>query len=163
MPSHDRKNTSGKRADTTKLIARNRKASHNFELGDRFEAGIALLGAEVKSLRLGKMNVSDAYASPSRGEIILKNLHISPYSAAHDSLDPDRPRRLLLHKREIRILTEAVERQGLTIVPVSFYFKNGKAKVELALARGRKKYDKREKLAKQDSDRQIARATRKDR
>lgn len=146
-----------------KIIVRNRKARHDFEIRDTIEAGIELLGSEVKSLRNGKVNISDAYAFVEDGQVFLKNLHISPYAmATDDNLDPLRLRRLLLHKREIRKLKVQTEQRGLTLIPLSIYFKGKVAKIELALAVGRKKYDKRQAIAKSEADRRIKRATRKD-
>ena len=131
----------------------------DYEILDRKEAGIELLGTEVKSLRAGKINISDAYASVKDGEIFLQNLHISPYEfAGQQSHDPNRLRKLLLHKKEIRRLAQAIEEKGLTLVPIRFYFKGPYVKVELAVARGRKKYDKREVIARKEAQRDIDRA-----
>ncbi len=141
------------------MIARNRKARHDYEIIDTYEAGISLIGSEVKSLRLGKVNISDSYATVTKGQAFLKNLHISPYAMATvNAHEPLRIRRLLLHKREIRKLTRALDEQGLTIVPLALYFKKGLVKIELAVARGRKKFDKREAQSKRDSDRAMQRA-----
>jgi SsrA-binding protein len=152
-----------KQADNIKVIARNRKARHDYQIRDTFEAGIELLGTEVKSIREGKINISDAYAIVENDQVYLKNLHISPYrqdtSGGHDPL---RTRRLLLHKREIRKLWMQTEQRGMTLVPLSIYFKGKVAKIELALAVGRKKYDKRQAIAKSEADRRIKRAMRKD-
>jgi SsrA-binding protein len=143
-------------------IVTNRKAFHDYEIMDRREAGIELQGSEVKSLRLGKVNLSDSYASVEKGEVILYNLHISPYEmAARDGHEPLRPRRLLLHKREIRRLFSATEEKGFTLIPLRIYFKGPMIKIELAIARGRKKYDKREKTAEKEADRAIERAMRR--
>ncbi len=158
-------NEKKKQADDAKLqfIVRNRKAWHDYEVLERFEAGISLMGSEVKSMRLGKVNVSDSYATIIDGEVLLKNLHVSPYEmATTNSHEPLRQRRLLLHKREIRKLMKATETKGLTLVPLALYFKNGKVKVELAIARGRKRYDKREALAKRESERDMQRASKRD-
>jgi len=145
------------------IIVRNRKARHDYEILERFEAGISLMGSEVKSMRLGKVNVSDSYATIINGEVFLKNLDISPYEMARtNSHEPLRQRRLLLHKREIRKLTKATETKGLTLVPLTLYFKSGKVKIELAIARGRKKFDKREALAKRESERDMQRAAKRD-
>jgi SsrA-binding protein len=152
-----------KDADKTKIIVRNRKARHDFDIRDTIEAGIELLGCEVKSIRDGRVNISDAYAYIEDGQVFLKNLHISPYAmAADESIDPLRLRRLLLHKREIRKLRVQTEQRGMTLIPLSIYFKGKVAKIELALAVGRKKYDKRQAIAKSEADRKIKRATRKD-
>jgi len=142
----------------TKTVATNRKAFHEFEIIERFEAGIALQGTEVKSLRAGHINFRDSYARVKEGELWIVSMHISVYD--HGSIwnhDPLRPRKLLMHKREIRRLISKIEERGLTLVPLSLYFKNGKAKIELALARGKKIYDKRKDIAKRDSDREAQR------
>jgi SsrA-binding protein len=142
-----------------KLIAENRRARHDYHLLDRFEAGIVLTGTEVKSLREGQANLRRAYADPRGSELWLVNAHISPYEqgsmAQHD---PDRDRKLLLHRREIDSLAEQVNEKGLTIVPTRLYFKDGRAKVELAVARGKETRDRRREIAKRDADRQIERA-----
>lgn len=149
--------------DNIKLIARNRKAFHDFDIQDRFEAGIELMGAEVKSLRDGKINLGDAYATVERGQLILKNLHITPYKmAAQLDLDPLRPRRLLMHRREINRLAEKIEQKGMSLVLLSLYFKKRIAKVELGLGQGRKKYDKRQAIAKADAERRMKQATKRD-
>lgn len=151
------------RSDNVKTIARNRKARHEYEVSQTFEAGIELRGSEVKSLRAGKVNLSDAYAVVENGEVILRNLHINRYPMAQDlELDPDRPRRLLLHRREIRKIQQKTQQRGMTLIPLHLYFKGPMAKVELALAIGRKKYDKREAIAKADAQRRMTQATRRD-
>lgn len=145
-----------------KIIARNRKALRDFDIQDRFEAGIELMGAEVKSLREGKINLGDAYAFVERGQLFLKNLHITPYKmAAQVDIDPLRIRRLLMHRREINRLSIKIEQRGMTLVLLSLYFKNRLAKVELGLGQGRRKYDKRQAIAKADADRRMKQATRK--
>ena len=133
-------------------IVRNRKALHDYHIIDKWEAGIALAGSEVKSLREGKANLRDAYGKIAYGEIYLVNVHISPYDpAARDNHDPRRERKLLLHKSEIRRLIGKVEEKGLTLVPLAIYFNaKGKVKVELALAEGKKKYDKRAAIKEKD-------------
>jgi len=144
-----------------KLIARNRKARFNFELLERFEAGLVLLGSEVKSLRAGRCNLGDAYADIRDGEIWLRNLHISPYEqAGRMNHDPLRPRKLLMHRREIRRLASKVAEKGLTLIPVSLYFKKGKVKCELALAKGKKVYDKRAAAADEDVKKKMRQAMR---
>ncbi len=144
-----------------KIIVTNRKAFRDYEILDRREVGVELRGTEVKSLRAGKVNISDSYASVENGEVILFNLHISPYEmAGQESHDPLRPRRLLLHKREIGRLYEATAEKGLTLVPLRIYFKGPYVKIELATARGRKMYDKREVAARKEADRSIERALR---
>ena len=144
-------------------VARNRKAMHNFEILETIEAGVSLMGSEVKSIRSGKLNISDSYAFPGDGELILKNLHISAWeSAGAESHDPLRPRRLLLHKKEIRKLTQMVAEKGLTIITLAIYFRNGKVKVELGVGRGRKKHDKRQAIADKESERMIRRESKRD-
>ncbi len=141
-----------------KIIAVNRKARHDYEVIDTFEAGIVLLGTEVKSLRAGKANLKDSYARIRNGELWLFGLHISPYShGSYNNHVPERDRKLLLHKYEIRRLIGKVEEAGLTLVPLKLYFKNGKVKVQLGLARGRKQYDKRQVIAKREADRDLRR------
>jgi len=145
-----------------KLIASNRRARHEYELLERVEAGIVLVGPEVKSLRDGKASLTDSYASFRRGEAWLHHLHISPYpQAARSNPDPKRDRKLLLHRREIARLEGRVSERGLTLVPLSLYFRDGRVKVELALARGRRTHDKREAIRERESDRELARATRR--
>ena len=144
------------------IIARNRKARHDYEILDTFEAGVSLLGPEVKSLRLGKVNLSDSYVTMDADGLIVKNLHISPYEMATvGHQDPLRPRRLLLHKREIRKISKQLSEKGLTAVPLSLYFKNSRVKIELAVVRGRKKYDKREAVARREAEREAKRAVRR--
>jgi len=136
-----------KEGDERKVIATNRKARHEYTIIETSEAGIELRGSEVKSLRAAKAQLVDAYASIDDGQIFLRQLHISPYDAAsYDNHDPTRTRRLLMHKSEIRRLKSKLEEKGLTMVPLSLYFSKGKVKVELALVRGRREYDKRDKL-----------------
>ena len=145
------------------VVTRNRRARHTYQVVGSLEAGIELRGCEVKSLRDGKVNLSDSYAVVESGQVFIKNLHISPYKmAAGESPDPTRPRRLLLHKREIRKLFAKTEHQGMTLIPLAIYFKGKIAKVELALAVGRKKYDKRQAIAKAEASRRIKQAVRKD-
>jgi len=139
-----------------RVLASNRKAYHDYFLDDAQEAGIVLTGTEIKSIREGKMNLRDSYVQIRGGQAFLVNAHISPYSQGNRANpDPRRDRKLLLHKREIRRLQAAVQEKGLTIVPLKVYLKNNRAKVEIALARGKKLYDKREAIAKRDSDRQL--------
>lgn len=142
-------------------IAKNRRARHDYSILDTYEAGLVLTGSEVKSLRDGKANLSDAYGIVRNGEIFLLNLHISPYErASYNNHEPTRTRKLLLHKREIRRLIGAVERQGLTLVPLELYFKRGVAKVAMALGKGKKQHDKRDAEKQRDADREIARVVR---
>ena len=141
-------------------VAQNRKARYDYDILDTFEAGVALRGSEVKSLREGKVQLRDAYARVEGGEVWLHGAHVSPYAFATSfgAHDPDRPRKLLLHRREIDELGERTQQEALTLVPLSVYFKDGRAKVELALARGRKTYDKRHAIADRDAKREAARA-----
>jgi SsrA-binding protein len=142
-------------------IAKNRRARHDYTIIDTYEAGLVLSGSEVKSLRDGKANLSDAYGIVRDGEIFLINLHISPYErASYNNHEPTRTRKLLLHKREIGRLIGAIERQGLTLIPLELYFKRGIAKVAIALGKGKKQHDKREDAKARDADREIARAVR---
>ncbi len=148
-----------------KVVCRNKKAYHDYTIESKFEAGLVLSGPEVKSLRAGKANLKDGYAQiDENGEAILHNVHISQYShATHNPNDPLRVRKLLLHKRELRKLIGKLQEKGLALIPLSIYFKeNGKAKVELGLARGKKLYDKRAALKKKQSDREVERALRRD-
>jgi SsrA-binding protein len=142
-----------------KLIAENRRARHDYHFLDRFEAGLVLGGSEVKSLRQGQAVLQRAYADARDGELWLVGLHIPPYKQASMAPhDPDRDRKLLLHRREIDRLRGRVQEKGLTLVPTRLYFKDGRAKVELALARGKELHDKRRDIAKREADRQIERA-----
>jgi SsrA-binding protein len=143
------------------VIATNRRAHFDYEILETVEAGIALLGPEVKSLREGRANLVDAYATVRRGEALLVHLHISPYQqAGRDNPDPRRDRRLLLHRAEIRRLTGKLAERGFTLVPLRLYWKNGRAKVELGLARGKRRHDKRETIKRRESDRELQRAKR---
>lgn len=142
-----------------KVIATNRKAGRDFTLEDRREAGLVLMGTEIKSIRAGRVNLSDGYVQPRDGELWLFNVHIAPYDpAGRYGHEARRPRKLLLHRREIDRLTARVHERGYTIVPVRLYLKEGRAKVEIALARGKRKYDKRQAIAKRDAERDIDRA-----
>jgi SsrA-binding protein len=144
----------------TKLIAANRKARRNYEVLETVEAGLVLRGSEVKSLRAAHVQLGDAHARIEGGEVWLVSMHVSPYdhAQAHSGHEPDRRRKLLLHRTEIDRLRSIVDEQHLSLIPLALYFKDGRAKVELALARGRKTYDKREVLAKRDAEREAARA-----
>jgi SsrA-binding protein len=145
----------------TEPIARNKRARHEYHILETWEAGLALTGTEVKALRQGKANLTDAFGVVKDGEVYLLNLHISPYEQGNIfNHDPTRTRKLLLHRREIRRMIGAVERQGLTLVPLELYFKRGRAKVALALAKGKQAHDKREDLRKKDDEREMARALR---
>lgn len=148
-------------ANDVQSIARNRRARHDYLILDTFEAGLVLTGTEVKSLREGKANIGDAYGIVRDGEAFLLNMHIAPYeSRGYANHEPDRTRKLLLHRKEIRRLIGAVERQGLTLVPLELYFKNGVAKVALALGKGKKLHDKRDAERERDAAREIARVAR---
>ena len=143
----------------SKVIASNRKARHDYTILDTYEAGIALMGTEVKSLREGRASLVDAFATVDDGEVWLRNLHIPEYvMGTWTNHTPRRTRKLLLHKGEILRLIGKTKESGLSLVPLSMYFKDGKVKVELALAKGKKAYDKRQTLAKRDAEREIARA-----
>jgi SsrA-binding protein len=148
-------------SDHTKIISQNRKARHDYEILETLEAGVVLNGPEVKSLRLGRANLKDGYARPKGGEVFLHEVHISPYenSPLHEQ-DPTRVRKLLLHKQEIKKLTGKIVEKGLTLVPLKLYFRKGKVKVELALVKGKKLYDKRESIRKRDLDRETERQIR---
>lgn len=142
-----------------KRIAENKKARFDYFIEDSYEAGIVLQGTEVKSLRLGKVNIKDSFARLKDGEIFLHGMHISPYEHGNRfNHDPLRVRKLLLHKREIRKLIGKTKEEGYTLVPLRLYFKNGRAKVEIALAKGKKLYDKRDSIAQKESARRIDRA-----
>lgn len=146
---------------TTRLIAENRQARHEYFVLETVEAGIALVGTEVKSLRNGAVNLKDSYATVSRAmEVWVEGMHVSPYEQGNIfNHDPRRPRKLLLHKREIHRLMGQVQQDGVTLVPLSLYFKSGKVKVQLGICRGKKLYDKRATAAKRDVERVIDRAT----
>jgi len=142
-------------------IARNRRARFDYHLLETFEAGLALTGTEVKSLRSGKASIADAYGVVQGGEVFLLNAHIQPYErGGYVNHEPTRSRKLLLHRREIRRLIGAVEREGLTLIPLELYFKKGVAKVALALAKGKKLHDKRETERQRDAEREMARVGR---
>ena len=144
-----------------KLITSNRRAFHDYEILETVEAGIVLVGPEVKSLREGRANLSDSYAVLRRGEAFLVNAHVSPYDkAGRDNPEPRRERKLLMHRAELSRLGPKLAERGFTLVPLSLYFKAGRAKVELGLARGKKQYDKREALKKREQEREIERAKR---
>lgn len=142
-----------------KLICRNRKAYFEYQVDDLYEAGLVLKGTEVKSLRLGKANIEDSYARFRDGELYLLNAHISPYPhAAGENHDPTRPRKLLLRRRELKRLLGKLTERGYTLIPLKLYFKNEYAKVELALAKGKKKADKRETIRRREEQREMERA-----
>jgi SsrA-binding protein len=148
-----------KKDDSRKIVARNRKARHEYDILESVEAGMELRGPEVKSIRAGEVSFQDAFARVERGEVWLYSLHISPYEQANRAnVDPVRPRRLLLNRREIRHLAQQVDEKGLTLVPLEIYFSRGYAKVTLAVARGRKLHDKREALKRRVQEREAQRA-----
>lgn len=139
-------------------LTTNRKAFHNYFLEEKYEAGIMLLGTEIKSLRSGRVNMGDAYVKPQRGELWLVNAHISAYECSgHTSHEPMRERKLLMHRKEIALLMSKVKEKGLTLIPVRIYLKNDIAKVELSLGRGKKLYDKRDTITKRDTERELER------
>ena len=145
-----------------KVVASNRRARRNYSIVDVFEAGLVLLGSEVKSLREGKMELKDSYGDIRNGEAWLVGAHISQYNFAHEGgHKPERERKLLLHRREIDRIAGQVAEKGLTLVPLQVYFKDGKAKIEVALAKGRSTYDKRHTLREREHDREMERATRR--
>jgi SsrA-binding protein len=149
----------GKVDDESRVVVTNRRARHEYWIEETHEAGIALTGTEVKSLRAGRANLQDAYARVQNGEVWLHHLHISPYAQGNiHNHDPLRTRKLLLHRNEIVRLGQRAEQKGYTLVPLRLYFRNGVAKVELGLARGRHEYDKRERIAERDAERRIAQA-----
>ena len=141
------------------IVANNPKASHDYFLDEKFECGIALVGTEVKSIRNKKVNIKDSFAQLKNGEIILINMHISPYDeGSFSNVSPTRNRKLLLHKKEIAKIYREISQKGVTLVPTSVYFVKNKVKVEIAIAKGKKLYDKRESIAKKDAERKILQA-----
>jgi SsrA-binding protein len=151
-------------SESRKIVATNRRARRNYDVAGSFEAGIALLGSEVKSVRAGQIQLKDAYGAIRDNELWLEKAHIAPYQFAREGgHDPERPRKLLLKRREIDRLIGRVREQGLTLVPMSVYFVHGLAKVELALAKGRRDYDKRRKLVERQQQRDMERALRRGR
>jgi SsrA-binding protein len=150
------------REQGVKVVARNRRARHNYHIEDTFEAGLVLTGTEVKSLRAGRASLAEAFGQISGGELWLHGLHIPEYAqGTWTNHEPRRTRKLLLHRKEIDRLASQVAERGFTIVPLSLYFSGGKAKVELALARGKRTYDKRHDLAQRDAAREVDRALRR--
>lgn len=146
------------RSDGKKIVVQNRKARHDYEIMDRFEAGIVLQGTEVKSLRAGKVNLKDSYALVEAGEVFLHRVYIGAYEeGTYHNHEPERTRKLLLHALEIRRLAGRTQQQGLTLVPLSIYFLRGRAKVELGLGKGKKEYDKRKSLAERQAQREVER------
>jgi SsrA-binding protein len=145
-----------------KTLATNRKAYHNYHIQDSVEAGIVLTGTEIKSIRAGRVSLGDAYVKPESGELWLLNAHIARYEAgSYLSHEPTRPRKLLLHRKQIDNLTSKVLEKGLTLVPLKLYIKDSIAKVEIALAKGKKLYDKRESIARRETEREIGQAIKK--
>ncbi|MDA8353218.1 MAG: SsrA-binding protein SmpB [Firmicutes bacterium] len=141
-----------------KVVARNKKAFHDYHIEDTYEAGIVLTGTEIKSIRQGRVNLKDSYALIDKGEIYLLNMHISPFEQGNRfNPDPTRTRKLLLHKEQISKLIGLTQQKGLTLVPLDLHLRNGFAKVQLALAKGKKLHDKRQAIAKRDADREIRR------
>jgi len=148
----------GSMEDGSRLICQNRKAYHDYEIVETLEAGMVLLGTEVKSLRDGRANLKDSYAKVKKGEVFLYGLHISPYShASYDNHDPERVRKLLLHAYEIKKLLGKTQEKGFSLIPLKLYFKGGRVKVQIALAQGKKSYDKRQSLKKKEERRELDR------
>lgn len=146
-------------SEPKKIITENRKARHDYFIDDEIEAGMVLAGTEVKSLRLGRVNLKDSYAKIKDGEVFVHQMHISPYPFAYyGNHDPLRPRKLLLHKYEIKRLYGKIQEKGFSLIPLRLYFKKGKVKMSLALARGKRKYDKRETIRKRDEQRDMRRS-----
>ncbi len=144
-----------------KVVAQNKKARHDYFVEEAYEAGLALFGTEVKSMRLGRVNLKESYAQAQAGEIFVHGMHISPYEQGNIfNTDPLRPKKLLLHKREIRKLASEVKRQGYSLIPLQVYLKDGRMKLELGLCKGKKSYDKRDDMADRDARRTIERAMR---
>ena len=149
------------RQEGIKVLAQNRKAHHDFFIEERFECGLALFGTEVKSIRLGKVNLKESWAQIRKGELWVEGMHISPYEQGNIfNRDPLRPKKLLMHRREIRKLGAQVDRQGYTLVPLEIYLKDGRVKLQLGLCKGKQVHDKRDSIAKRDSNREIQRVLR---
>ena len=145
--------------DNIKIIAVNKKAYHDYHIEESHEAGIALTGSEIKSIRLGRVNIRDAYAKPENGELWLYNSHVAAYQVGgFINHEPDRRRKLLMHRKQIAQLSEITNQKGLTLIPLRIYIKHGIAKLELGVGRGKKMFDKRETIARRDTDREIERA-----
>lgn len=143
-----------------KVVARNRRAGHDFFLEERLEAGLVLVGSEIKSIRQGKVSLQDGYVEARSGELWLLNVHIAGYEQAgiYGRVDPMRPRKLLMHRKQIRELVARVRERGYTVIPTMVYLKDGRAKVEIAVAKGKRQFDKRQDIAKRDSDREMRQA-----
>lgn len=147
------------RNNSVKNIATNRKARHDYHIDDTYEAGLVLTGTEIKSIRAGRVNLRDSYATLKEGELWLMNTHIAPYDqGSYTNHEPRRPRKLLMHRREINRIAGKIQEKGFTLVPLRLYLKNNLAKVELGLARGKKQYDKRAALREKETRREIDRA-----
>jgi len=145
-----------------KVVVTNRKARHEYEITDSIEAGLVLVGSEVKSLRAGRVNLSDSYARVIKGELWVIGMHVSPYKEASiQNHDPLRERKLLLHRNEIKKLTRKIEEKGFTLIPLKIYFKNNRAKMELGVARGKRQYDKKVTIAQRDAKREMEREQKK--
>ena len=145
------------------IVTKNRKAWHEYTISEEIEAGMVLVGTEVKSLRGGRANLKDAYGKIERGELFIHQMHISPYPFAHyDNHEPLRPRKLLMHKSEIRRLEAKIREKGFSLIPLKVYFKHGKAKITLGLARGKRKYDKRQAIKAREMKREMERVNKKD-
>ena len=141
-----------------KIVATNRKATHDYSIEERYEAGLVLLGTEIKPIRAGQANLREGYVQVREGELFLVNTHIAPYDqAGRDSHDPLRPRKLLMHRKEILKISQRLAERGWTLVPLKIYLKHGRAKIEIGLARGKRQYDKRQTIAERDAARQIER------
>ena len=151
-------------ANQIKIVAKNRKARHDYHIEDTYEAGLVLMGSEIKSIRDNRVSLQEGYVQERGGELWLVNVHIAPYDQASifGHADPLRPRKLLLHRREIAQISARIRERGYTVVPTMIYLSKGRAKVEIALARGKHNYDKRDTIAKRDADRQIRRALKND-
>ena len=148
-------------AEGVKIAARNQKAFHEYFIDEKFEAGIELTGTEVKSIRLGTLSLKEAWCQIKDGQLFIRQMHIAPYEQGNIfNKDPDRPKRLLMHKREIRKLHDLQKQDGYALIPLSLYFKDSRVKVELGLCKGKKNYDKRDAIAKRDAKREMDRAMR---
>ncbi|MGB9499083.1 MAG: SsrA-binding protein SmpB [Dissulfuribacterales bacterium] len=146
-----------------KIVTENRKARHNYHIEEQIEAGMVLLGTEVKSLRSGRANLKDSYGRIKNGELYVYQMHISPYPFAYyDNHDPLRPRKLLLNKSELKRMIAKIKTKGFSVIPLRVYFKNGKAKITISLARGKRKYDKRQSIKEREMKREMDRARKKD-
>ncbi|WKY49104.1 SsrA-binding protein SmpB [Eubacteriaceae bacterium ES3] len=150
-------------AENIKIVAQNKKARHDFFIEDTYEVGLVLSGTEVKSIRQGKVSLKESYADIRNGEVFILQMHINPYEQGNIyNKDPLRTRKLLLHKREIRKLIGLTQREGYALIPLKLYFKDGKVKMELALAKGKKNYDKRHSIAERDANRRMQKSIRRD-